>query len=178
MEISLQATQEIYTAQKCSNEWPFIDCFLANTDVKNHNGSCTRINTLNYSNCHSTNSIFLVLLIIPQILQGLSYLLVFLTALEFICAQAPLRLKGLFIGIWYASLSVHYLLVQAPEIYITNSNTWEVFQEVKAFLIALSLILFAYVSRQYCYRVRDEVVNERFLVEEIYERELTNSSTT
>ena len=46
------------------------------------------------------------------------------------------------------------------------------FQEVKAFLIALSLILFAYVSRQYHYRVRDEVVNEQFLVEEIYEREL------
>ena len=46
------------------------------------------------------------------------------------------------------------------------------FQEVKAFLIALSLILFAYVSRQYRYRVRDEVVNEQFLVEEIYEREL------
>ena len=47
------------------------------------------------------------------------------------------------------------------------------FQEVKAFLIALSLILFAYVSRQYRYRVRDEVVNEQFLVEEIYERELS-----
>ena len=44
------------------------------------------------------------------------------------------------------------------------------FQEVKAF--ALSLILLAYVSRQYRYRVRDEVVNEQFLVEEIYEREL------
>ena len=45
--------------------------------------------------------LILMILIIPQILQGLSYLLVFLTALEFICAQAPLRLKGLLIGIWY-----------------------------------------------------------------------------
>ena len=43
--------------------------------------------------------------------------------------------------------------------------------------IALSIILFAYVSRQYCYRVRGEVVNKQFLVEEIYER-LTNSITT
>ena len=71
-------------------------------------------------------------------------------------------------------LHVHvstYLLVQAPEIYMTESNTWEVFQEVKAFLIALSLVLFAYISRHYRYRVRDEVVNEQFLVEEIYERE-------
>ena len=133
--------------------------------------SCVGINQLDH--CSDVKSFFLVLLVIPQILQGLSHILVFLTALEFISAQAPLQLKGLLIGIWYASLSVHYLLVQAPEIYITESNTWEVVQEVKAFLIALSLILFAYVSRQYRYRVRDEVVNEQFLVEEIYERELT-----
>ena len=42
---------------------------------------------------------------------------------------------------------------------------------MKAFLIALSLIFFAYVSGQYRYRVRDEVVNEQYLIEEIYERE-------
>ena len=49
------------------------------------------------------NLIFL-LLIIPYVLHGLAYLLVFMTALEFICAQAPLRLKGILIGIWYALL--------------------------------------------------------------------------
>ena len=97
----------------------------------------------------------------------------FLSAIEFICAQAPLRLKGLLIGLWYASLSVHYLLVEVPDIYIplTDGTTWVIFQEVKAFLIALSLIFFAYVSEQYRYRVRDEVVNEQYLIEEIYERE-------
>ena len=42
---------------------------------------------------------------------------------------------------------------------------------MKAFLIALSLIFFAYVSGRYRYRVRDEVVNEQYLIEEIYERE-------
>ena len=73
-----------------------------------------------------------------------------MTTLEFICAQAPLRLKALLIGIWYASL-----------------------HEVKAFLIFLSLMLFLCVSKWYRYRLRDEVVNEQFLVEEIYERELT-----
>ena len=169
MEISLQATQETYMVQKCSNGYPLINCFLAFTQV-NQNGSCVGIQQLHH--CSDGTSVFLMLLIIPQILHGLSHLLVFLTALEFISAQAPLRLKGLLIGLWYASLSVHNLMVQAPEIYITESNAWEVFQEVKAFFIALSLILFAYVSRQYRYRVRDEVVNEQFLVEEIYEREL------
>ena len=46
------------------------------------------------------------------------------------------------------------------------------FQEIKAFLIALSFFTFLYVSEHYHYRVRDEVVNEQFLVEEIYEREI------
>ena len=169
MEISLQAAQEAYMAPQCYNELPLIQCLLAFTEVK-QNGSCVHVYLLHH--CSDGTSLFLKLLIIPQVLQGLSHLLVFLTALEFISAQAPLRLKGLLIGLWYASLSVHYLMVQAPEIYINDSNTWEVFQEVKAFLIALSLVLFAYVSRHYCYRVRDEVVNEQFLVEEIYEREL------
>ena len=90
----------------------------------------------------------------------------------FICAQAPLRLKGLLIGIWYASLAIYYLPVRVSELLVTNVVTWEIFYEVKAFLIFLSLMLFMCVSKWYHYHVQDEVVNEQFLVEEIYEREL------
>ena len=36
----------------------------------------------------------------------------------------------------------------------------------------MSFFAFLYVSERYHYRVRDEVVNEQFLVEEIYEREI------
>ena len=98
-----------------------------------------------------------------------------MTALEFICAQAPLRLKGLLIGLWYATLAVNCLLVGIPVIFISDSITWEVFHEVKAFLIFVSLILYLCVSKWYCYRQRDEVVNERLLVEEIYERQLAQA---
>ena len=61
------------------------------------------------------------------------------------------------------------LLVEVPDIYIplTDGTTWEIFEEVKAFLIALSLIFFAYVSGRYRYRVRDEVVNWQYLIEDI-----------
>ena len=114
---------------------------------------------------------------IPNTLHGLSFLLVFMTALEFICAQAPLRLKGLLIGIWYSLLAINYLLVNLPDFFIINYNTvWIIFQEVKAFIIFLSLMIFLCVSRRYRYRVRDEVVNEQFLVEEIYERELARAA--
>ena len=43
---------------------------------------------------------------------------------------------------------------------------------MKAFYILLLLMLFLCVSKWYHYHLRDEVVNEQFLVEEIYEREL------
>ena len=169
IEIVLQVTQKIYATEQCTNYCPFVACYNLITKAKT-NGYLVCGNL----NCTPGNSIFLILLVVPQILQGLSFLLVFMSAIEFICAQAPLRLKGLLIGLWYASLSVHYLLVEVPDIYIplTDGTTWEIIQEVKAFLIALSLIFFAYVSGRYRYRVRDEVVNEQYLIEEIYEREI------
>ena len=55
---------------------------------------------------------------------------------------------------------------------IVDNTTWELFHEVKAFLIAMSFFAFLYISERYHYRVRDEVVNEQFLIEEIYEREI------
>ena len=169
IEIFLQVTQKNYATEQCTNYCPFVNCYnLITKATVNTYLVCGNLN------CTPGNSIFLILLVVPQILQGLSFLLVFMSAIEFICAQAPLRLKGLLIGLWYASLSVHYLLVEVPDIYtpLTDGTTWEIIQEVKAFLIALSLIFFAYVSGRYRYRVRDEVVNEQYLIEEIYEREI------
>ena len=98
-----------------------------------------------------------------------------MTILEFICAQAPLRLKGLLIGIWYALMAIRYLPVTP---FIKEATTWEVLvvHEVKIFPIFLSLMLYLCVSRRYRYRLRDEVVQEQFLVEEIYERELAHQA--
>ena len=169
IEIILQITQQVYATEKCRNVYPLFECYHSISQVQlNNNGTFRYI-----EHCKPGNSIFLILLVVPQVLQGLSFLLVFLSAIEFICAQAPLRLKGLLIGLWYASLSVHYLLVEVPDIYIplTDGTTWLIFQEVKAFLIALSLIFFAYVSRRFRYRVREDVLNWQYLIEEIYERE-------
>ena len=132
----------------------------------------------NNSNAHSImyyceeNNIPFLLLLIPNALQGLSILLVFITALEFICAQAPLRLKGLLIGVWYAFLAVNYLFVEAPELFTIESTTWKIFHGTKAGFVFLSLVMYLCVSRRYRYHLRDEVVNEQYLIEEIYEREL------
>ena len=61
----------------------------------------------------------LVWLLVPHILHGFGYMLVFVSVLEFICAQAPFRLKGFMIGIWYAMLSINYIFVNIIDEVIT-----------------------------------------------------------
>ena len=148
---------------------PLVSCYLFQSKI-NVNGTCYNVAEVDHRYyCEFNNTPFL-LLIIPSILQGLSILLVFMTALEFICAQAPLRLKGLLIGLWYASFAIQFLLFGIPEEFLSDPIVWEVFHEVKAFLIFISLMVYLCVSKRYHYRARDEIVNERFLVEEIFDR--------
>ena len=157
---------------KLADENCLVSCYLINLKI-NVNGTCSVLSE--YQDYCGLNNTPFLLMIIPNVLQGLAFLLVYMTTLEFICAQAPLRLKGLLIGIWYALLAVYYLPVAVTEYFLTDVTTWEVFHEVKAFLIFLSLMLYLCVSRRYRYRLRDEVVNEQFLVEEIYERQLSQA---
>ena len=110
--------------------------------------------------------------IIPQLLNGLSSLLVSMTVFEFICAQAPRTTQGLLIGLWYATFSIRYLVVGVLDSYITEKKSWLICEGVKGFLILVSLVLFSYVSRNYRYRQRDEIVNVQGMIEDIYERQL------
>ena len=169
IEIIIHATTTKGKACKLVATNPMVSCYFISSMVK-VNGTCSI--PPEYSGyCNENNTPFL-LMIIPNVLEGFAFLLVFMTTLEFICAQAPLRLKGLLIGIWYALLAVDYLAVGISEIFLKDITTWEVFHEAKAFLIFLSLMSYLLLSQNYSYRVRDEVVNEQFLVEEIYDREL------
>ena len=153
---------------KLADRIPLVSCYIITSNIDNNH---TTSLLDEYRDSCDLNNIPFFLLIIPNILYGLAYLLVFMTTLEFICAQAPLRLKGLLIGIWYALLAIRYIPVGTLESLTSADVTaWEVFQEVKIFLIFLSLMLYLCVSRRYRYRLRDEVVNEQFLVEEVYER--------
>ena len=94
-----------------------------------------------------------------------------MTTLEFICAQVPLQMKGVLVSLCYASRV--YLFIEVSEDYITDSKTWKIYQSVKiGQLIFISLVAIVVVSRRYRYHLRDEVVNEQYLVEEVYEREL------
>ena len=76
-------------------------------------------------------------------------------------------MKRSLITIWYAK---HIESTALPN--VTEDKTWMITNSVKAFLILLSLLLYCCVAKCYRYRLRDEVVNEHYLVEEVYDREL------
>ena len=108
--------------------------------------------------------------IIPQLLNGLSSLLVSMTVFEFISAQAPRTTQGLLIGLWYATFSIRYLVVGILDNFVIERRSWLIYEGVKGFLILVSLVLFSCVSRRYRYRQRDEIVNVQAMIEDTHER--------
>ena len=108
--------------------------------------------------------------IIPQLLNGLSSLLVSMTVFEFICAQAPRTTQGLLIGLWYATFSIRYLIVRVVDAFLFEKTSWLIFEGVKVFLILVSLVLFSCVSRRYPYRQRDEIVNVQGMIEDTHDK--------
>ena len=111
-------------------------------------------------------------LIGPQIVNGLAQLLVNMTALEFICAQAPRTMQGLLIGIWYAMFSIKYLTSFLDKVFAPTSLLMLVYQTVRAGLVLVSLVMYLCVSRTYQYRLRDWVVNVQWMVEDVIERRI------
>ena len=118
----------------------------------------------------------LMWLLVPHILHGFGYMLVFVSVLEFICAQAPFRLKGFMIGIWYAMFFIKCLLLNMIEFSITSfykeDRAWIIYESIKIGIIGLSLIIFGISCQWYHYRERDEVVNVQGMIEDIFEKEL------
>ena len=100
----------------------------------------------------------------------------FMTMLEFICAQAPLQMKGVLVSLWYSSQAVNFLVVGVPEVFINDSKVWNIYQSGKICLVFVSFVAYICVSKRYRYHHRDEVVNMQYLVEDVYEQEIENST--
>ena len=142
---------------------PMSICLAIRTGIyHNHQNSCEDFN-------NPVDNTYLWF-IIPQLLNGLSSLLVSMTVFEFICAQAPRTTQGLLIGLWYATFSIRYLAVGVLDNLITERRSWLIYEGVKGFLILVSLVLFSCVSRRYCYRQRDEIVNVQGMIEDTHEK--------
>ena len=145
---------------------PSRECYVIRT-------GCVFIYGLHRLDCQQYNDLVdntYLWFIIPQLLNGLSSLLVSMTVFEFISAQAPRTTQGLLIGLWYATFSIRYVVVGVLNNIIIERRSWLIYEGVKGFLILASLVLFSCVSRSYRYRQRDEIVNVQGMIEDTHER--------
>ena len=108
---------------------------------------------------------------ISQVLYGCSIFFTFVTTLEFIVAQSPLRMQGLLIGLWlcqfyYQDIS-HILSLS-----LTN-YLWQ-YYAAKTVLVFLSCLSFLIVASKYEYRRRNEMtdVNEYHIIAEYHGRQI------
>ena len=109
------------------------------------------------------------LVILPQLLTGLTFLLIFLTVFEFILAQSPHNMQGLLIGIWYAAYAVNLSIGALEQV---GCLVW--ITGIKAVLTLIFTIVYAITALKYQRRLRDEPTehNQHQVVEDIYERYL------
>ena len=63
--------------------------------------------------------------VIPSVLSGFSILLFIISAIEFICAQAPFNMKGLILGLGCALYGLSSLIQAGISFLFTQSNIWE-----------------------------------------------------
>ena len=111
-------------------------------------------------------------LAVPQVLNGLSHMLVFLTTLEFILAQAPRTMQSFLIGLWYAMQIINFAISMVG--YTSCAAFHWQYYATKTLLVFLSFILFVVVACKYKYRQlnEDADVNVRQQVEDVFERNM------
>ena len=112
------------------------------------------------------------LVVIPQIMNGLSFALVFLTMFEFILAQAPRYMQGVLIGIWYSTLSLNLFISLAESEPEVNCRSW--LPGAKGILMLVLIPVYLYTAKSYRRRIREDTAttNERLVIEEYTERDL------
>lgn len=117
-----------------------------------------------------------LLLLVPKCLQVMGEILVTLSALEFILAQAPRSMQGLLIGVWYAFTSVSVVTETASFLSAAYSKFSRIHLQytIKACLAIVSLGLLVCAAICYKPRQRNEPsnINERQIIEEYTERQL------
>ena len=118
------------------------------------------------------------ILLIPELLYAISFILLYPVSLEFTIAQSPVHMRGLMVGLWYASWGMGYLvstILKHPfkcvkeYMYICTSFYYYL---TKSILVLLILIVFVILAKRYKYRVRENEVNIHLIVERHFQKYL------
>ena len=120
---------------------------------------------------------------IPEFLSAISYIMILVGTIEFLCAQIPYSMKGLIVGIFYGSLVLSFVLNKAMSlIFVLKSSVWEKraafscgFWYFQTKLILLSIMVLSFLLMAVCCkkRKRDDVLpNEQIFAERYYSKKL------
>ena len=127
------------------------------------------------------------IVIIAQVANGIAFLLVFLTAIEFILAQAPRLMQGFLIGIWHAGACVKISIGVIMTIEAIDCQFYTIAFRIGAMILFLPMYIIT--ASKYKRRERDEysMINEQNVIEEYciraldrhdqYYQELSNDDT-
>ena len=131
-------------------------------------------------------------LIPPTLLLGIGPMLVIATTLEFISAQSPQSMKGLFVGVFFAIRGLFQFLNSIVIIPLSQKQPWAsremiehppvincgfVYLALTSVTGLIGLILFSLAAKRYKYRTRDEGMFRQHDVEEIYGRYIDQAVT-
>lgn len=166
-----------------------ITCFNYNdTNFAGYNYNSSSYNSSYNSSSYNSSSqsevstidIEVSLSFISQIISAIGYLLVYPTMLKFILAQGPCNMQGLLIGLWYAYHSIQVIieLIVAVNLKPSNCSYWH--YVVQSVCAAISLLLYAFISKRFKYRQREDraTVNYQAIIEEYTERVLTRAANS
>ena len=119
----------------------------------------------------SQNSTYLV---IQLTLCGVSRVLIYTGAFEFICSQSPHSMKGLLLGVLYAIRGLYQVVavLHALPYYTLDVSMYPscgfYFYLVNLSIGLVAVLVYVWVAKRYRYRVRDEVCNIHQYAEEYY----------
>lgn len=155
---------------------------LRQVDNKSSSAHCFFTDTYLVTNISYHLSIFIA------ILSGLSWIILFTAAIEFVCSQSPYAMKGLVLGLGYGAIGLyslmHVLIMVAFTKLISWSNVpfscglWYFLLQI-ILIIAFMVVFTAIVKLVYKRRQREDVLpNEQTFAIQYYEKYATNSSSS
>ena len=110
-------------------------------------------------------------LVVELCLDAVSYVLIKVAQLEFICAQSPSSMKGLLIGLSFALEGLSKLFFWSFAAMIGDLSHCSFYCYAVCLLMGgTGFVLYSFTARRYKYRERDEVCNIHYYAEEYYSK--------
>ena len=106
------------------------------------------------------------IVVLQLVLMGIWYFLIFPTTLEFTIAQSPEHMRGMMVGMCYASFGIGNVF---KFILLNFLSKWHRYI-LKCVIALIVLIVFLILAKRYKYRVRENEVNIIQIVDEHYQR--------